>query len=361
MNRSWKKMLPAFATSLVAITSCLNAVDDMQMRNLENRVSALEQRRGSNGMINPPARPVVKDGVDLWLQGDALFMHATEDGLDNSIKNANGESFVNGHVNNLNYDWNWGFRVGAGYNLPHDGWDMLLNWTWFKTHAHRHTEAEGAQYVAGSKEYESGPNANFHATKAHSHAHLHMNLVDFEMGREFFVSKWLTVRPHVGARGSWISRHTQAEFEGGSLGSTELQDSFRCRFRGGGLRGGLDSQWGLGSGWSIFGQMAFSLIYGRQKVSFNQEDETTEVEQAFARDRWTNVRGITDLGLGLRWDQLFFSDRYRIRLQLGWEQHLFFGFHKDMVFVDNVAQHTFVNNTGDLALSGVSFQARFDF
>src|SRR3569832_534456 len=92
------KLLPFLALSLVAITSVVSAVDDMQVRNLENRVSALEQRREANGMINPPARPVVKDGVDLWLQAEALYMHATEDGVSYGIKQTSSASTVDGQV-----------------------------------------------------------------------------------------------------------------------------------------------------------------------------------------------------------------------------------------------------------------------
>lgn len=106
-----KKLLPLIAMTLVGTHSVVSAVDDMQVRNLENRVSALEQRRGANGMINPPARPVVKDGVDLWLQAEALFMHATEDGIHYGIKLDNGNT-RDGHVKNVSYDWSWGWRAG---------------------------------------------------------------------------------------------------------------------------------------------------------------------------------------------------------------------------------------------------------
>ncbi len=68
-----------------------------------------------------------------------------------------------------------------------------------------------------------------------------------------------------------------------------------------------------------------------------------------------------DLAFGLRWDRLFGdSDAYRVRLQLGWEQTSIFGFEKDLNFV-NVVPGKFAYNSGDLALSGLSFQARFDF
>ncbi len=90
MQWNLKKMLPLAATSLVAFTSIVNAEgnnngngnynsqngngngngNNAQMRNLENRVNALEQRRGSSGMINPPGRPQVRDGADIFIFAD---------------------------------------------------------------------------------------------------------------------------------------------------------------------------------------------------------------------------------------------------------------------------------------------------
>jgi len=365
MDCKSKKMWSALATSLVAVTSSVSAVDDMQMRNLENRVSALEQRRGANGMINPPARPVVKDGCDLWLQGEALFMQATEDGLAYAIPSDGTVGYVDGRVHNAKYDWSWGFRVGAGYNMPHDGWDLFLNWTWFRSHDHHHVDREIGQSMFPTTIPPASTNGVVtNVDQAHAHLHLQMNILDLEMGREFFVSKWLTVRPHMGFRAAWLRRTFEPHYSGGGLaaGSSEHVESLN-KDRGFGVRGGFDTQWGLGSGWSLYGQMAFSLLYGRQRCHLDAHTDTaaTSTETWDARDRWTALRAVTDLGVGLRWDQLFSDDQYRIRLQLGWEQHLFFGFTQDQFFFDDVATGNNANKSGDLGLSGLSFQARFDF
>jgi hypothetical protein len=360
MNSKSKKMWPTLATSLVLLTNLANA-DEMQMRNLENRVTALEQRKGSNGMINPPAHPVVKDGCDLWLEGEALYMHATEDGLGFGIKSDSG-SLPDGHVKNLNYDWTWGFRVGAGYNLPYDGWDLFLNWTWFRSHEDKGTGTDANSIIFTTVDA-SSPNSASQFTKVEGHVEMHMNVVDLELGREFFVSKWLTLRPHAGLRGAWIHRHYEVEYKT-PPGCSEVEDDFRNRYRGIGLRSGFDAQWGLGSGWSLFSQMAFSLLYGKHLLHFDEDSvniSCVATDAPNVYNRWLMVRAVTDLALGLRWDRLFFNDRYRIRLQAGWEQHMFFGFNKDMLLTSATAHGAFIGNKGDLAVSGFSFQARFDF
>jgi len=364
MEEQLRKIGSTLALSLVAFMNVVSAVDDMQMRNLENRVSSLEKRRGANGMINPPARPVVKDGVDLWIQGEALLMKVTEDGLSYAILTNNNAIPPNvglsGNVQDLEYSWNWGFRFGVGYNLPHDGWDLLLNWTWFRS---SNSEFESTPFSRSIDQTYTGffpfsTQVGF----AKGRSHLHFDFLDFEMGREFFVSKWLTLRPFMGARGTWVTRTFKIKYSRPENQSFDyLKDELQSRFRGGGLRLGLDTQWGLGCGWSFFAGGAASLIYGNQKLHQYQISYLSGNGAKYLNvyHNWLALRFLTDLGTGLRWDHLFCEDRYRIRLQLQWEEHLLIGFNKDMNFSSESVK--FDASRGDLGFSGPSFQMRFDF
>ena len=354
------KMWPALA-ALTTLLSVTCSADDMQMRNLENRVSALEQRRGANGMINPPARPVVRDGTDLWIQAEALFMNATEDGLAYAIKTNNTLPVVDGNVKNVKYDWSWGFRLGLGYNLPHDGWDVLLNCTWFQAREAKRDKPAAPEILVATQI--APTQAAMPDTSAKGRSILHLNLLDFELGREFFVSKWLTLRPFVGARAGWVNRNFKTRYF--TTTGLELEGHDHNRFRGAGVRAGLDTQWGLGSGWSFFGDLALSILYGTQRLHSHQDSEDStgaETRIQHVHDHWMTVRPMLDLGVGLRWDHLFgCNDAYRIRIQLGWEQTTLFGFDKDLNFVNASAPGKYSFNQGDLGVSGISLQLRFDF
>jgi hypothetical protein len=359
MKNGMNKLLPVLAAA-ATLASVTCAADDMQMRNLENRVNALEQRRGSNGMINPPARPVVRDGIDLWVQAEALYMHATEDCLAYGIKNNTapgvGTTIVNGRVKNVDYNWDWGFRAGIGYNLPHDGWDLLLNWTWFQARETRNETPPAPETVLPTlTPTQAVTQLSFPAAKGR--ASLHMNLLDLELGREFFVSKWLTLRPFMSARAAWFNRALKFKYSN----NNKISGHDHNRFRAGGARAGLDTQWGLGSGWSFFGDFALSLLYGKQRLHSHQDSPNGGRIQHL-HNAWSAVRPMLDLAFGLRWDHLFgCGDAYRIRIQLGWEQTSLFGFEKDMNFVNGSLPGKYTYSSGDLAVSGVGLQARFDF
>lgn len=358
MDSIFKKVLPALALSLASVTSVVNADDDVQIRNLNNRVSALEQSRNSGGMINPAARPVVKDGMDFSAQVEALLFRTTEDGLDYAIDTTSGP--LNGKVKNSTYDWSWGFRLGLGANLPHDGWDVLANWTWFRSNE-RHVDVLKTPTAPLPTQLQTTETGT--VNDAFAHSKLLWNNIDLEMGREFFVSKWLMVRPLMGLRGTWVHRHFTTDYKGGTL-TSDTANSFYARYRGIGLRGGFDTQWGLGNGFSIFGQMSGSLLYGKQRSSDTQSNASATA--ANANNRASAVRSMADLALGLRWDSLLNDDKYRLRLQAGWEEHVLFGFNRNMSFTRlgtdvGTSNGAFSNNRGDLAFSGLSLQARFDF
>ena len=213
MQWNLKKMWPAAATSLIAFTSLVNAdADSAQMRNLENRVNALEQRRGASGMINPPARPQVKDGADLFIFGDLLYWNAHETGLPVAIlQDGPSTNLSDAEVKNISFDWDFGFRLGVGYNLPHDGWDLNLTWLRFITDGSRRVNAHGDDIIFATRLPPADGTAGDTFQKARGHWRLRFNQLDLDLGREFFVSKWLTLRPHFGLRADWVRQKWDTE------------------------------------------------------------------------------------------------------------------------------------------------------
>ena len=153
MRPSSKKVLPALLITAASSTPLLHAEvsDSAQMRSLDNRVTALEQRRGAGGMINPSARPQIKGGADLFIIADFLVWEAHENGLPIAIESQTNNSLTHGKVENLDFEWDFGFRVGAGYNLPHDGWDVRLIWLWFNTDADANKHASSSEYLFPSR------------------------------------------------------------------------------------------------------------------------------------------------------------------------------------------------------------------
>ena len=364
MNRNSKKMWPALAVSLVLATSFINAAENADMnRSKSNADVQKQQQKGSLGMITPPVNPAVQ-GVDFSFGIEALYMRATEDSSSVGIHAPASYVYPQSYRTvEQQYDWTWGVRVDAGYAMDHDGWDFQAAWTWFNSHhEHDRTDATGAGFYTSvaPTSLASSPYVNINTGSLNSRRHLLLNVGDLDLGREFFISKWLVLRPCVGVRGVWIERHSTVKAINVLATPTGL-DSTTSRtvsqnhgsYNAGGIYAGLDTQWGFGDGWSLFGTLDQALVYGRNTVSVKEFDRTTngaDYTRYTNSDHWNTVRGITDLAMGFRWDYLFDNDRFRFRLQAAWEEHLF----------SNLDVNNF-GSSGNLALTGASFKASFDF
>ncbi len=377
----------------IAIPSLLTAANTSQMQDLKNRIDALEGNLDPKTQtINPAIRPVVKDGLGLFLQFDVLFWQASESDLGYGVQNLNGHSFLNdGEILIPHFEWGGGFKIGLGYNIPYDGWDLFFQWTRFYTNNGSH----GVSAEDGGIIYPTYVNAELLTTINHSGQvgpilsgfqgassfwNLKLNLLDGELGREFRVRKWLTLRPYGGLRSAWIRQRFQVNYSNGTVFSGTLIRPFtgqnlsvhmKNNFWGLGLRGGVDSDWGFGEGFSAFGNLAASLLVGQFKIE--QIETRTTASPIETRLNITDTsfvaRPILDMILGLRYESLLYEDRYFLELQLAWEQHLFFKQNQLMKFpvsssglaLQREYPGLFVSNHGDLDTHGITLTARFAF
>jgi Legionella pneumophila major outer membrane protein precursor len=370
MYKNLKKMWP-LSVAFVAATSFVHAASDSaQLRNLENRVNALEQRRSASGMINPPGRPQVRDGVDLFLFGDLLYWNAHENGLPVAVVNhGSAVNLSKSEVKSIHSHWDVGFRVGIGYNLPHDGWDLSLSWLRLRTDGTRSINAHSNDFVWPSRVEPADNFGGVPCAKANSHWRLLLNQLDLDLGREFFVSKYLTLRPHFGLRTDWVHQKWNTSYRNfiGTLPPTKVKVGYEDEWFGMGLEGGLDTQWTLGSGFSLFGNMSGAILYGFHDIEFEDRDSPAQIN--------TNSKGryadgdsvyrishpVLDMMAGVRYDHMFYNDRFHLGLQIGWEHHVYFSQNQFPVFTDDISQGTLVSNQGDLTFQGWTFGARFDF
>ncbi len=366
----------AFTTTLLTLSlgsvSYLQAdVTDAQMRSLENRVSAMEQKKGSSSMINPSGRPQVRDGVDLFFTADWLIWQGHENGTGYAVKTKRPQSddtaLYNSEVKDLHFNWDFGFRVGLGYNLPHDGWDVVAGWTWFQNNAHGSvTPNLGSVYSANPFDPAEAAVDSFGS--ANSHLNIKLNMIDLDLGREFFVSKWMTLRPFMGLRTAWVFQEQSSNYNNplpvSSVSSFYSQQ--KNDYWGLGLHSGLNTQWGLGAGVSLFGNAAVSILNGFFKVN---DYETTNFSNGTHNDNVSNNdsfrigRVIGELAMGVRWDTMLANDHCHLGIQGGWEQLMFFGQNQFKHFYGTFPsnQGSYFANQGDLTFQGWTLSVRLDF
>lgn len=360
----WVSCLPLFSA---ALASEVLATEDMQLRNLDSRLSALEQKQQSSAMGNPSVRPRVNDGFDLFVTGDLLYWQANENGLSFVIENEQDIGLINdGHFVDPDFKWNWGFRAGLGYNFCYDGWDLYANWTHLISTADRSISKSplGELYPTLNNTHEATFTQKTTASSAKAHWDLTLDVIDLELGREFFTSKWLTLRPHIGLRGAKLPQNYHVDYFGGTStlpGDDRVSLQLNNHYHGVGLRAGLNTLWMLGCDFSLYGNAAVAILFGRFEITEHEDILPLNINQLGVTHDFNSQRTVLDLAAGIRWDKGYCDDRYHTAVLLGWEEHTFYGQNQLILFTDNIKPGASVSNLGDLSFQGVTLGLQIDF
>jgi len=339
--------------------------------------------------VNAPVRPLTCNG-DLFINISGFYWKANEDGLEYAIENDNSAALIMGENNHIlvnsdfkspNFDWEFGFKAGFGYNSPCDGWDIGLYWTRYDGRASSHIEAEDldSQSILPIWSNLYAPTfggISIFATDSKTDWKLQLNLIDIELGRESWNSRYLTLRPHVGIRLGYIDQDYDIIYSGGSWSDSNILATGNVKlendFKGVGLRGGLDSIWNLGCGWALYADFALSLMNGRFKI--DHEESLRGTESPFNKDKlletsnsFHSTKMIADFAFGLQWSSLICDCKYGLLVALGYEQHLFFDQNQlwRIAIVQGNETEEFNNiyqqGRGDLSTQGWTLSAGFDF
>jgi hypothetical protein len=355
--------------------------------------------------VRPPvvtlatARPACGNG--FYAFGDALFWHADIGDTDWAyVTNLNPPTatstpgqFLNNH--DVDFGWDWGYRVGLGINMDHDQWDSYVSYTFFRTDAKDHLTAAGGTIpvvvpvgpgipvggIVAQTSTTTGVASNGTAqgfNSAHIHWKIDFNMFDWDLGRWFYVSKSLSLRPHAGVKGGWIHQKVNQTF---SLPATTARVATTQTiaatndFWGVGAAGGLNTDWQLGTAggtgnhrFAIFGDFAGALMYGH----FHDKTISTTTVTATGADfsgaslskgfNSNNAAAMLQAVLGLSWDVGFNNDKARFGLRAGYEFQYWFRQDRTLFFVFDVNGFgRYHRRANDLALQGLTIDVRFDF
>ena len=371
METKLKKLLPLAALCL--LSSLDAAQGDSQPRGPAGKIN--DYHEGRFREITPNAGPRVSDGVDVFITADFIYWTSREDGLGFAYSGGrSGTANVDpgkGDVKHPDFEFNPGFKVGLGLNLSHDGWDVWAQYTWL--HSHTDTERTSQELATSTLRPmwflntldnngtgSTGPSTVL--TRATGDWDLHFNVIDLELGRNFFVSQYLTIRPFVGFKGSWQDQDYTVKYEV----TTDETNVLKMRMRqdhdwwGVGLRTGFYTAWHFTRRWSIFGNVAIAALWGQYDVDRTDRasnintNDGAEIVTLRTENDFHSIKPVLELILGLRWETWFSDDDYHFQIQAGWEEQVWFSMNQMFSKFEECAH-------GDMTFQGFTLQLRFDF
>lgn len=329
-----------------------------------------------------------KGGVNLFIYGDLLYMTAREEGLEFAgIMDAPASIFVNNasvspiektSFHSVDFDWHLAFRLGAGWHMHHDFWDISLEWLHYDHRDHRslHPNPATKTLLIANLNNQTGSGApSTHmgiAESAKETWKLDFNTLDLTLAKSFWATHRLSLTPHAGIRSSWIDQHIKQTYVNVSnptrFVGPLVENKNRQDFWGIGLRAGIGTRWAITRRLSLFSDVSFSPLWACIELK-NKEPVTAQfvTNPLFdVKDSYHALKFNTDIELGAQWDFYFSHDAYHLGLRAAWEYHLWINQNQinhfcDRTFANSMTPMPFYKDHGNLSLYGASFGIIFDF
>jgi len=311
--------------------------------------------------VTPCAGPRVIDGYGVFLTADYIYWTARQDNMQyasTGYTSNNALSTRSGSTADLDYTFRTGFKSGIGFSFEHDCWDLAFNYTWYQSnHNKGSVTADQGAGLTPTFTPALTLSTDDYFTNASSSWRLHFNVIDGELGRNFFISKFLSLRPYIGLKGSWQNQHNNTSYSGYIDSDTfNYLRKLKSSFLGMGIRTGCDMGWHIAGTWSLFGNVAISALWGQFKSKRNDTaelpDETLTPISASAHIH--TAAPVLELALGIRKDQWFLNNRFHVGVQAGWEEQIWL--NQNQLLGDKG-----ITSSGNLVLQGLTVRLRFDF
>jgi len=339
---------------------------------------------------------------------DFLYWYAKESNLSyaskiKAVQTGDATTVSTSTYKSLDGEWDPGFRVGLGWNMCHDGWDLYLNWTYYNNSSKSSTsvpdfgQATDFYLPSSGQEALINPwiNASFHFNdtsessarlfdKVVAQWDLYLNQIDLELGRRSWVSPCFSMRPYAALRGAWVKTKfntTSSRTTFDSANSENVQFTFKDRFKskywGVGFLVGFQPAWHFSNSFMLYSNFDGALIWGdfdtkKREMYLDQRSAGGVPVPQFntssqSKSCFSDMQAILDLSLGLRWERTWCCNRYRTALDLGWEHHMWFDFDHHYQtqghFSSGSVQgfSSFNEVISDLMMGGLTLRLKFDF
>ncbi len=266
----------------------------------------------------------------IFFDAEALYLRAYQGGLSSvcditttsdSVEDNILVSRLTGRGHDPDFKWNWGYRIGAGYKFAGSDCGLRAYWTHFDAN------------TGGSS----------HKWK------IDYNVVDLVYRCDSNWSRCITVSPYAGIRYANIDQklHTNFVSTVSDIPNT-LNGSVKQDFSGVGPMIGVEGDFGMQNGFSLYGNISIALLYGTAHIRSNStETFDTGINIDNLRNNKDAYQYVFDAGLGIRYKTCFFCDKNLV-IQLGLEDHRYFN-------------HNQFCDYGDLSLDGVTLGISLEY
>lgn len=235
----------------------------------------------SYSQITPPAGFAAAQGIGFSIYADFIYWQSRAANLDFVESNVLMDSAPvtsQGQVYYPSFSYMPGFKVGLAFDVGHDNWDINVDYTWLNGDGGKNS-ASGTYdepYLAATRETIFEPGVNDELVQADGNFGYHYNLINLSLGRNYYISEYLTLRPYFGISGAWdktssLVHYTYYANDAGEEG-TYVSQNYNQNYWGVGFNTGLNTAWCFDENWSIYGDFGILNLWSRFKTQAKETD-----------------------------------------------------------------------------------------
>lgn len=387
MIKNFLKSLLLLGILLVSHGAFASMDREARLAELEYRMSLIgaQNTEGEFGAVAASARPDV-EGVHWFIILDALFWKTKIGGTEYAYTDQDPTATlpVKGKTKHMEFNWDWGLRAGLGYNFEYDQWDLRGVFTWWDTCGSDTVSAGLNSTVVptrGTSRITDNPNVAslipeglfLFCRRAKSQFDFSYQAIDLELGRDFYVSSTLSLRPFWGVKTAWMDLEQITRYSGGSevtsqtgnlvilgVGRNTIHVKESSDFWGLGPRTGVDSRWYLGSGFSLFGNLSLAALFGFFEVNHKEKYSAVEANRIRLHANRHAFSPTVQYQIGMRYDTYVHFHQHHISLGAAFEGQYWWR-QNQMLKIDDAATLKYQRYSEDLSMFGLTLDLKWDF
>ncbi len=245
---------------------------------------------------------------DWIVTADFLYWRALQNGLEC------------GCAPEIKDNWGPGYRIGLEYDTACNEWNIGTYWTHFHND-YKHKRHED----------------NF------THWNLKYDTIDVLVGYDISNNSCFNYAPYIGLRGARVNETLKAHFDDcncySTLATSETDQNHKQKFYGIGPTIGINADYSLGCGFSLYGSVGAGMLYGNFKINvhdFETIPDPTDDGACCVNKSIHACQAFIDLALGVEWEHCF-CNNMELTTRLGVEHHRYFnqnriGGYGDLIF-----------------------------
>lgn len=361
---------PWVVASLIAATSVFGQNSKSTDKGCSKTCDEMKQMQLMPA-YNAPSRIEVRGCWDVYASGSFTYWQAIQENMELGVVVTTPTApavTTSGDVVNPSFGYKPGFKVALGMNFDHDNWDSMIQYTWFRGKHATTTTMDRVGFPSTSLHnlWMSPTGAANDFTSGSGNWKLHMDLVDWELARSYYVGTKLTFRPFFAARAAWIRQNIDVDYSSEVDTGRNVDIDKRSHSWAVGPRAGLYSDWMIGDGFRLYGNGAGDILFTQYKKLKSTQAITTAAgvpvsTLVVTQTKLNCLRTHLDLELGLGWGSYFDCNNWHVDLSAGYVFQVFFDQNMFRHFNDDVHIMNSMSPNGNLYMHGLTATARFDF